>query len=78
MPTESLLLQILVLVRNFVPAHEQIAQGGWDIGAVCKNAYDLEAKCVGIVGAGRIGRLVMERLKVLSGQRIQAQGPLPG
>lgn len=58
------LLQILVLVRNFVPAHEQIAGGGWDIGAVCKKAYDLENKCIGIVGAGRIGRLVMERLKV--------------
>ena len=57
-------LQILVLVRNFVPAHEQIAGGGWDIGAVCKKAYDLENKCIGIVGAGRIGRLVMERLKV--------------
>ncbi|KAK9837356.1 hypothetical protein WJX84_012030, partial [Apatococcus fuscideae] len=63
---EQAVMQILVLVRNFVPAHEQIAEGGWDIGAVCKNAYDLEGKTVGIVGAGRIGRLVMERLKAFN------------
>lgn len=45
-------MTILVLVRNFVPAHEQIAAGGWDVAAVAKNEYDLEDKVVGTVGVG--------------------------
>jgi formate dehydrogenase len=60
---EHVLMTILVLVRNFVPAHEQVAGGDWDVAAVAKNEYDLEGKVVGTVAVGRIGRRVLQRLK---------------
>ncbi|GAA5824358.1 hypothetical protein JCM11251_000388 [Rhodosporidiobolus azoricus] len=59
---EHVLLSILVLVRNFVPAHEQITRGEWDVAAVAKASWDLEGKVVGTLGAGRIGYRVLERL----------------
>jgi phosphoglycerate dehydrogenase-like enzyme len=43
-------MTMLVLVRNFVPAHEQIISGGWDVAAVAKDSYDLEGKVIGTVG----------------------------
>lgn len=49
---EHVIMTILVLVRNFVPAHEQIAAGDWDVAAVAKNEYDLENKVVGTVAVG--------------------------
>jgi formate dehydrogenase len=60
---EHVVMTILVLVRNFVPAHEQIEAGGWDVAAAAKNEYDLEGKVVGTVAAGRIGERVLRRLK---------------
>ncbi|BGP25532.1 formate dehydrogenase [Rhodotorula toruloides] len=60
---EHVIMTILVLVRNFVPAHEQIVSGGWEVAAVAKAAYDLEGKVVGTLGAGRIGFRVLQRLK---------------
>ncbi|KAL8291239.1 hypothetical protein RQP46_002217 [Phenoliferia psychrophenolica] len=59
---EHVLMSILLLVRNFVPAHEQIMAGEWDVAAVAKNAYDLEGKVIGTLGAGRIGFRVLQRL----------------
>ena len=56
-------MTILVLVRNFVPAHEQIASGDWNVAAVAKGEYDLENKVVGTVAVGRIGERVLRRLK---------------
>ena len=56
-------MTILALVRNFVPAHEQIAAGDWDVAAVAKDEYDLENKVVGTVAVGRIGERVLRRLK---------------
>lgn len=56
-------MTILVLVRNFVPAHEQIKAGDWEVAAVAKGEYDLEGKVVGTLGAGRIGFRVLQRLK---------------
>ena len=56
-------MTILILVRNFVPAHEQIQSGGWNVAAVAKDEYDLENKVVGTVGVGRIGERVLRRLK---------------
>lgn len=55
-------MSILLLVRNFVPAHEQIMAGEWDVAAIAKNAYDLEGKVIGTLGAGRIGFRVLQRL----------------
>ena len=56
-------MTILTLVRNFVPAHEQVAGGDWNVAAVAKNEYDLENKVVGTVAVGRIGERVLRRLK---------------
>lgn len=59
----DVVMTILALVRNFVPAHEQIQAGEWDVAAVAKNEYDLEDKVVGTVGVGRIGERVLRRLQ---------------
>jgi len=56
-------MTILTLVRNFVPAHDQIRNGDWNVAAVAKNEYDLENKVVGTVAVGRIGERVLRRLK---------------
>lgn len=60
---EHVVMTMLVLVRNFVPAHEQIARGDWNVAEVAKNEYDLEGKTVGTVAVGRIGERVLRRLK---------------
>jgi hypothetical protein len=43
---------MLLLVRNFVPAHEQIERGQWNVADVARNSFDLEGKVIGTVGAG--------------------------
>ncbi|BGP49232.1 formate dehydrogenase (NAD+) [Rhodotorula kratochvilovae] len=60
---EHVIMTILVLVRNFVPAHDQIREGKWEVAAVAKASYDLEGKVIGTLGAGRIGYRVLQRLK---------------
>lgn len=60
---EHVVMTILILVRNFVPAHEQIEAGEWDVAAVVKDEFDLENKVVGTVAVGRIGERVLRRLK---------------
>ncbi|KAK3328504.1 formate dehydrogenase [Cercophora scortea] len=60
---EHVVMTILVLVRNFVPAHEQIQEGRWDVAEAAKNEFDLEGKVVGTVAVGRIGERVLRRLK---------------
>ena len=52
---EHTVMQILALVRNFIPSHEWIAKGGWNIADSASRAYDLEGLDVGIIAAGRIG-----------------------
>jgi len=60
---EHVILTILALVRNFVPAHEMVVKGDWDVAAVAKDSYDLENKVVGTVAVGRIGERVLRRLR---------------
>ncbi|MCJ1376326.1 formate dehydrogenase (NAD+) [Loxospora ochrophaea] len=60
---EHVVMTILNLVRNFVPAHEQIQEGRWDVAEAAKNEFDLEGKTVGTVAVGRIGERVLRRLK---------------
>ncbi|KAL9126636.1 MAG: hypothetical protein Q9217_004339 [Psora testacea] len=60
---EHVVMTILNLVRNFVPAHEQIQAGDWNVAAAAKDEYDLEGKTVGTVAVGRIGERVLRRLK---------------
>ncbi|KAI6157513.1 hypothetical protein BKA82DRAFT_214187 [Pisolithus tinctorius] len=59
---EHVLMSILLLVRNFVPAHEMIERGDWEVSQIARNAFDLEGKVVGTIGAGRIGYRVLQRL----------------
>lgn len=70
---EDELLRVLLLVRNFLPAWKQVAEGGWDVGAVVQDSHDVEGKTIATVGAGRIGFELLKRLKVrLYGRRVQA------
>lgn len=59
---EHTVMQILALVRNFVPSHRWAAEGGWNIADCAGRAYDLEGMDVGLIAAGRIGRAVLRRL----------------
>ncbi|XP_059642817.1 formate dehydrogenase, mitochondrial-like [Cornus florida] len=60
---EDELMRILVLVRNFVPGQRQVVNGEWNVASIAYRAYDLEGKTVGTIGAGRIGKLLLQRLK---------------
>ena len=52
---EHAVMQILTLVRNFVPSHRWAVDGGWNIADCVERAYDLEGMDVGVIAAGRIG-----------------------
>ncbi len=60
---EHAVMQILALVRNYIPAYNGVVDGGWSIGEIAARSHDLEHKTVGIYGAGRIGQLISLRLK---------------
>ncbi|MFG1905551.1 NAD(P)-dependent oxidoreductase [Kribbella sp. NPDC048928] len=55
-------MMILGLVRNYLPSHQVVLDGGWDIADCVARSYDLEGMHVGTVGAGRIGTAVLRRL----------------
>jgi formate dehydrogenase len=61
--SEHVVMMILALVRNYIPSHEWVVRGGWNIADCVERSYDLEAMTVGTVGAGRIGQAVLRRLK---------------
>jgi formate dehydrogenase len=60
---EHAVMQILSLVRNYIPSYQWVVKGGWNIADCVVRAYDLEGMQVGTVGAGRIGSAVLRRLK---------------
>ena len=60
---EHAVMQVLALVRNFVPACKDVVDGGWSIGEIAAGSHDLEKKTVGIYSAGEIGPLIAARLK---------------
>jgi formate dehydrogenase len=60
---EHVVMQILALVRNYLPSHQWVLDGGWNIADAVSRAYDVEGMAVGTVGAGRIGLAVLRRLK---------------
>ncbi len=62
---EHVVMQILTLVRNYIPSYFEVTEGGWGIGKVAARPHDLEDKSVGIAGMGRIGQQVATRLKPL-------------
>lgn len=68
---EDEIMRMLILLRNFVPAHEQIKAGDWDVAKVAVKSWDMQGKVIGTVGAGRIGLEVMKRLKVGNEHRLR-------
>jgi len=60
---EHVVMMILSLVRNYIPSHDWVRKGGWNIADCVERAYDLEGMHVGTVAAGRIGLAVLRRLK---------------
>jgi formate dehydrogenase len=61
--SEHVVMVILALVRNYIPSHQWVLDGGWNIADCVSRSYDLEGMQVGTVGAGRIGSAVLRRLK---------------
>ena len=59
---EHVVMMILSQVRNYLPSHEWVTRGGWNIADCVERSYDLEGMQVGTVAAGRIGLAVMRRL----------------
>jgi formate dehydrogenase len=60
---EHVVMMVLSLVRNYLPAHEYAAKGGWNIADCVARSYDIEGMHFGTVAAGRIGIAVLRRLK---------------
>jgi formate dehydrogenase len=60
---EHVVMMILGLVRNYLPSHQNVLDGGWDIAQCAARSYDVEGMHVGTVAAGRIGLAVLRRLK---------------
>ncbi len=61
--SEHVVMMILALVRNYIPSHHVVTEGGWNIADCVTRSYDLEGMQVGTVAAGRIGSAVLRRLK---------------
>jgi formate dehydrogenase len=60
---EHAVMQILALVRNYIPSYDWVIKGGWNIADCVERAYDVEGMNVGTVAAGRIGLAVLKRLR---------------
>jgi formate dehydrogenase len=60
---EHVVMMILALVRNYIPSHQWVLDGGWNIADCAAREYDLEGMQVGSVAAGRIGSAVLRRLQ---------------
>lgn len=61
--SEHAVMQILALVRDYIPQYGWVVKGGWNIADAVSRSYDVEGMNVGVLGAGRIGRAVLERMK---------------
>jgi formate dehydrogenase len=59
---EHVVMMTLSLVRNYLPSHQVVLDGGWNIADCVARSYDLEGMNVGTVAAGRIGLAVLRRL----------------
>ncbi len=60
---EHVVMMILGLVRNYIPSHQVVLDGGWNIADCVARSYDVEGIQVGTVAAGRIGLAVLRRMK---------------
>jgi formate dehydrogenase len=60
---EHVVMTTLALVRNYLPSHNWVLKGGWNIADCVARSYDVEGMHVGTVAAGRIGLRVLRLLK---------------
>jgi formate dehydrogenase len=60
---EHIVMQILVLVRDFTTQHKIVNDGGWHIADAVKRSYDVEGMHVGTIAAGRIGIDMLRKMK---------------
>lgn len=60
---EHIVMQMLSLVRNYIPSYKQVVDGGWNIADCVARSYDIEGMHVGTVAAGRIGLRALRLLK---------------
>jgi formate dehydrogenase len=61
--SEHVVMMILGLVRNYIPSHQWMVKGGWNIADCVTRSYDVEGMHVGTVATGRIGLAMLRRLK---------------
>ncbi|GGH17592.1 NAD-dependent formate dehydrogenase [Silvibacterium dinghuense] len=60
---EHVVMMVLSLVRNYLPAHGLAVNGVWNIADCVERSYDVEGMHFGTIAAGRIGLAVLRRLK---------------
>ena len=60
---EHAVMQMLALVRDYIPQYGWVMRGGWNIADAASRSYDIEGMEVGVVAAGRIGLAVLKRMK---------------
>ena len=60
---EHAVMQMLALVRDYIPQYGWVMRGGWNIADAISRSYDIEGMDVGVVAAGRIGQAVLKRMK---------------
>ncbi len=60
---EHAVMQMLALVRDYIPQYGWVTRGGWNIADAVSRSYDIEGMDVGVVAAGRIGLAVLKRMK---------------
>ena len=60
---EHAVMQMLALVRDYIPQYQWVIKGGWNIADAVSRSYDIEGMNVGVVAAGRIGLAVLKRMK---------------
>ena len=60
---EHIVMQILVLVRDFTTQHQIVNDGGWHIADAVSRSYDVEGMHIGTIAAGRIGIDMLRKMK---------------
>ena len=60
---EHIVMQILVLVRDFTTQHNIVNDGGWHIADAVSRSYDVEGMHIGSIAAGRIGLDMLRKMK---------------
>jgi formate dehydrogenase len=61
--SEHAVMQILALVRNYIPSYDWVIEKGWNIADCAARSYDVEGMNIGVVAAGRIGLGTLRRMK---------------